>query len=126
MSAPRYELVFSDPVGAARDVVVVERTSATGPGGHPVYADPTGIIRAEISDRDEVRVLASGGHQEPAQAVVAHRLREAPDDEAPDDEAPDDEAPDDGAPDDGAPDDGAADDGAPGDGGRGDGSRDVA
>ncbi|MET9954333.1 DUF6296 family protein [Streptomyces sp. NPDC006339] len=84
MSAPRYELVFSDAVGSARDVVVVERTSATGPGGHPVYADPTGIIRAEISDRDEVRVLASGGHQQPPQGVVAHRLREAPEGGLPD------------------------------------------
>ncbi|GAA3387139.1 DUF6296 family protein [Streptomyces roseoviridis] len=96
MSAARYELVFSDAVGAARDVVVVERTAATGPGGHPVYTDPSGIIRAEISDRDEVRVLASGGHQEPAQAVVARPLRET------------------------------RQDGAPGGGGRSDGPRDVA
>ncbi|MFF5970163.1 DUF6296 family protein [Streptomyces sp. NPDC012769] len=90
VSTPRYELVFSDAVGSARDVVVVERTSATGPGGHPVYADPTGIIRAEISDRDEVRVLASGGHQEPAHSVVARRLREAPEGGTPDGGARDD------------------------------------
>ncbi|MFE0461149.1 DUF6296 family protein [Kitasatospora sp. NPDC058965] len=59
----RYELTF----GAARlpgDVVVVAATGATGPGGHPVYADPTGIVRAEISERGEVRMLASGGEQD--------------------------------------------------------------
>ncbi|MEU4068043.1 DUF6296 family protein [Streptomyces wedmorensis] len=74
MSPLRYELVFSDATGAARDVVVVERTQFTGSGGHPVYADVTGIIRAEISDRDEVRILASGGHQEPAHSVAARPL----------------------------------------------------
>ncbi|MFJ7068063.1 DUF6296 family protein [Streptomyces sp. NPDC101115] len=84
MSTHRYELVFSDGAGEVRDVVVVERTTASGPGGHPVYADPTGIIRAEISDHDEVRVLASGGHQEPAQGVVARPLPEAPDPGVPD------------------------------------------
>ncbi|MEU8621643.1 DUF6296 family protein [Streptomyces sp. NPDC048623] len=87
VSARRYELVFSDGEsyatgdgeGAIRDAVVVERTEATGPGGHPVYADATGIIRAEISDRDEVRMLASGGHQETPQRVVARPLPQAPD-----------------------------------------------
>ncbi|MGW4164141.1 DUF6296 family protein [Streptomyces sp. NPDC004788] len=79
VSALRYELVFSGGTGEARDAVVVERTSATGPGGHPVYADVTGIIRAEISDRAEVRILASGGHQDVPQGVVARRLPEAPD-----------------------------------------------
>ncbi|MFB7861092.1 MULTISPECIES: DUF6296 family protein [unclassified Streptomyces] len=84
MSARRYELVFFDGAGSARDVLVVERTSASGPGGHPVYADPTGIVRAEISDRGEVRVLASGGHQQPPQGVVARPLPEGPDDAVPD------------------------------------------
>ncbi|MER5708542.1 DUF6296 family protein [Streptomyces sp. NPDC002122] len=74
MSTLRYELVFSDAMGSARDVVTVERTPFKGPGGHPVYTDPSGIIRAEISDRGEVRVLASGGHQEPAQSVLARPL----------------------------------------------------
>lgn len=79
VSALRYALVFTagaDTEDGTRDedVVVVERTTATGPGGHPVYTDPTGIIRAEISARDEVRVLASGGHQEPPRGVVARRL----------------------------------------------------
>ncbi|MFE1383891.1 DUF6296 family protein [Streptomyces sp. NPDC058740] len=77
VSARRYELVFSRGVGSVQDLVVVERTDAKGPGGHPVYADPTGIIRAEISDRDEVRVLASGGHQEAPQRVVARPLPES-------------------------------------------------
>ncbi|MFH8576146.1 DUF6296 family protein [Streptomyces zaomyceticus] len=74
MSPLRYELVFSDDTGSPQDVVIVERTSSKGPGGHPVYTDPTGIIRAEISDLDEVRVLASGGHQDPTQQVLARRL----------------------------------------------------
>ncbi|MER5312170.1 DUF6296 family protein [Streptomyces sp. NPDC002773] len=74
MNPVRYELMFSDDTGSAQDVVIVERTSAKGPGGHPVYADPTGIIRAEISDHNEVRILASGGHQAPTQHVLARRL----------------------------------------------------
>ncbi|MFD3537144.1 DUF6296 family protein [Streptomyces sp. NPDC058664] len=77
MNTFRYELVFTDSAGSNQDVVVVERTPFTGSGGHPVYADPSGIIRAEISDRDEVRVLASGGHQDPAQHVLARRLPDA-------------------------------------------------
>ncbi|MFH9728546.1 DUF6296 family protein [Streptomyces sp. NPDC017254] len=77
MSPLRYELVFSDDKGSAQDVVIVERTSSKGPGGHPVYADPTGIIRAEISDLGEVRILASGGHQDPPQHVLARRLTDA-------------------------------------------------
>ncbi|MER8040944.1 DUF6296 family protein [Streptomyces hydrogenans] len=77
MNPVRYELVFSDDTGSAQDVAIVERTATRGPGGHPVYADPTGIIRAEISDRDEVRILASGGHQDPAQRVLARRLTAA-------------------------------------------------
>ncbi|MEU2233329.1 DUF6296 family protein [Streptomyces vietnamensis] len=80
MNPLRYELVFSDSTGSAQDVVIVERTQLTGSGGHPVYTDATGIIRAEISDRDEVRILASGGHQEPSQSV---RARPLPDVEAP-------------------------------------------
>ncbi|MET9675428.1 DUF6296 family protein [Streptomyces sp. NPDC006482] len=77
MDTRRYELVFSDGAGSAQDVVTVERTASKGPGGHPVYADPTGIIRAEISDRGEIRVLASGGHQEPSHPVLARPLADA-------------------------------------------------
>ncbi|MFG3343718.1 DUF6296 family protein [Streptomyces sp. NPDC048018] len=84
MSARRYELVFSGGAGSARDVLIVERTSASGPGGHPVYADPSGIVRAEISDRGEVRVLPSGGHQQPPESVIARPLPEGPDDAVPD------------------------------------------
>jgi Family of unknown function (DUF6296) len=61
-----YELVFAQVGHAAptaEDVVVVHRTQWSGPGGHPVYTDDTGIVRAEISDRAEVRMIASGGHQ---------------------------------------------------------------
>jgi hypothetical protein len=64
-----YELTFRD-VGES---VVVRRTERAGAGGHPVYADETGIVMAEISDRGEVRMLASGGHQSLGRPV-AHRL----------------------------------------------------
>ncbi|MBI0293747.1 hypothetical protein JBE04_04390 [Streptomyces sp. PRKS01-29] len=73
-SRERYELVFVDataPDPGTEDVVVVHRTDSSGPGGHPVYADDTGIVRAEISDRAEVRMIASGGHQVHAAAVSA-------------------------------------------------------
>ncbi|MGP3953068.1 DUF6296 family protein [Streptomyces sp. 7N604] len=72
--AEEYELVFASsgqPAPATEDVVVVHRTDRSGPGGHPVYADDTGIVRAEISDRAEVRMIASGGHQEHRSAVQA-------------------------------------------------------
>ncbi|GGT14753.1 DUF6296 family protein [Streptomyces purpureus] len=68
----RYELVFADPdqaVPGGEDVVLVHRTDRTGPGGHPIYADDTGIVQAEIGDHGEVRMIASGGHQEPASRV---------------------------------------------------------
>ncbi|MGW1895653.1 DUF6296 family protein [Streptomyces sp. NPDC002004] len=74
-----YELVFSygpattptQGKNAGEDVVVVHRTERSGPGGHPVYADDSGIVRAEISDRGEVRILASGGHQSSDSKVQA-------------------------------------------------------
>ncbi|MFF7636383.1 DUF6296 family protein [Kitasatospora sp. NPDC008050] len=66
--AEAYELVFAhDPHGPGeddQDVVTVRPTGATGPGGHPIYADPSGAVRAEISDRGEVRMLATTGHQD--------------------------------------------------------------
>lgn len=55
----RYELTFPE----SGDTVVVDATERKGAGGHPVYADATGIVQAEISDRGEIRMLASGGHQ---------------------------------------------------------------
>ncbi|MDT0542636.1 MULTISPECIES: DUF6296 family protein [Streptomyces] len=74
----RYELIFVHPDASApaaeditEDIVVVHRTDSSGPGGHPVYADDTGIVRAEISDRAEVRMLASGGHQVHSSTVHA-------------------------------------------------------
>ncbi|RDG32633.1 DUF6296 family protein [Streptomyces corynorhini] len=72
-----YELVFERsgaPVsvpGGEVDVVVVRRTDRKGPGGHPLYADDTGIVLAEISDLDEVRMIASGGQQDPTTSVTA-------------------------------------------------------
>ncbi|MFJ4776059.1 DUF6296 family protein [Streptomyces sp. NPDC088762] len=71
----RYELVFEGAELGAEDAetVVVRRTEQSGPGGHPVYADETGIIRAEISDQDEVRMLASGAHQALPRTVRARR-----------------------------------------------------
>ncbi|ATZ22666.1 DUF6296 family protein [Streptomyces lavendulae] len=74
MSGRRYELVFPSDDGTGEDVVVVDRTDTSGPGGHPVYADASGIVRAEISDRGEVRMLPSGGHQVPAHPLAARPL----------------------------------------------------
>lgn len=65
-----YELVFQAPA-VADDVVVVHRTERAGAGGCPVYQDETGIVRAEISDQGEVRMLASGAHQAHPFPVVA-------------------------------------------------------
>ncbi|MFI8342121.1 DUF6296 family protein [Streptomyces sp. NPDC085639] len=67
-----YELVFLAPEHAApgeEESVLVHRTDRSGPGGHPIYADETGIVQAEISDQGDVRMIASGGHQEPASRV---------------------------------------------------------
>ncbi|MEU7065516.1 DUF6296 family protein [Streptomyces sp. NPDC053429] len=75
MSAERYELVLPGEPGAEPDTVVVSRTQLTGPGGHPVYEDRTGIVRAEISDRGEIRMLPSGGHQDPVTALEARPLQ---------------------------------------------------
>ncbi|MEV6651983.1 DUF6296 family protein [Streptomyces sp. NPDC051219] len=72
--AKDYELVFGGadrPGSAGEDLVVVHRSDRTGPGGHPVYVDDTGIVQAEISDRSEVRMIASGGHQQLPAAVQA-------------------------------------------------------
>lgn len=76
MHAMRYELVFPDSAAAGQDVVVVSRTDRSGPGGHPVYSDETGIVQAEISDQGEVRMLPSSGQQVPAQGVQARPLPE--------------------------------------------------
>lgn len=72
MARDDFELVFAGaaagaPVGG--DAVVVHRTDRKGPGGHPIYADDTGIVQAEISDRGEVRMIASGAHQQPPTGV---------------------------------------------------------
>jgi hypothetical protein len=73
---PEYELVFTHPGEPDEDVVAVHATGTLGPGGHPVYTDDSGIVRAEISDRDEVRMLATGGQQDlSAPAAVRRRPR---------------------------------------------------
>ncbi|GAB7035559.1 DUF6296 family protein [Streptomyces sp. NPDC021749] len=69
----RYELVFQAPA-VEDDVVVVHRTERAGAGGYPIYEDESGIVRAEISDRGEVRMLASGGHQAPRTPLLARPL----------------------------------------------------
>ncbi|PWI41888.1 DUF6296 family protein [Streptomyces sp. ICBB 8177] len=58
-----YELAFPHPGQEEPDRVVVRRTDASGPGGSAVYEDDSGIVRAEISDEGEVRMLPSGGRQ---------------------------------------------------------------
>ncbi|GAA2248268.1 hypothetical protein GCM10010232_39480 [Streptomyces amakusaensis] len=80
-----YELIFQGS-GAEDDVVVVRRTGRAGAGGYPVYEDDTGIVRAEISDRGEVRMLASGGHQAPGLPVSVRPVDDpvpGPDDAVP-------------------------------------------
>ncbi|MFF8955526.1 DUF6296 family protein [Streptomyces sp. NPDC014894] len=71
--AETYELVFQAS-GAEDDVVIVRRTERAGAGGHPIYEDDTGIVRAEISEQGEVRMLASGGHQAPGLPVSLRPL----------------------------------------------------
>lgn len=76
------ELVFTasapgEPHGH-EDTVVVWRTQVNGPGGYPVYCDETGIVRAEISDGDEVRMLVSSVHQDPRRPISCRRLPPAP------------------------------------------------
>ncbi|MFD7556146.1 MULTISPECIES: DUF6296 family protein [unclassified Streptomyces] len=69
-----FEVVFAAVDGLGEDVVRMTRISGTGPGGHPVYEDSTGIVRAEISDKAEVRVLATGGGQQPARVLRARAV----------------------------------------------------
>ncbi|MER6912599.1 DUF6296 family protein [Streptomyces sp. NPDC000594] len=78
--AERYELVFTVS-GAEDDTVVVTRTERSGAGGHPVYEDETGIVRAEITEHGEVRMVASGAHQAPGLPVTVRPLdrRDGPD-----------------------------------------------
>ena len=70
-----YELSFPHPGQDDPDKVVVRRTEAAGPGGSTVYADDSGIVRAEISDRGEVRMLQSGGRQAITRPSDAKPLR---------------------------------------------------
>ncbi|MCL2551392.1 MAG: DUF6296 family protein [Actinomycetia bacterium] len=70
-----YELVFHAPASDA-DTIVVHRTERAGAGGYPIYEDDSGIVRAEISPEGDVRMVASGGHQDPGLPTVVR-----PDDE---------------------------------------------
>jgi hypothetical protein len=56
------------------DTVVVVRTPELGPGGHCVYVDASGIVRAEISDRGEVRMLATNAEQRLSRPVRCRPL----------------------------------------------------
>jgi len=60
------------------DAVVVRRTQVSGPGGYPVYCDETGIVRAEISEGGEVRMLVSSVHQDPRRPISCRRLPPEP------------------------------------------------
>jgi hypothetical protein len=64
---PAFELTFEPvPAGYPRevgDVVHVHRTESLGSGGHPIYVDAGGTVRAEISDRGEVRMIATSARQ---------------------------------------------------------------
>jgi len=80
---PGYELTFeSAPTAAERsgtDIVPVHnvevrRTDALGAGGHPVYTDAGGTVRAEISDRGEVRMIATSARQVPRRPVCCRAL----------------------------------------------------
>jgi hypothetical protein len=83
--AERYELTFRAS-GTEDDAVVVRRTGRSGAGGAPVYEDESGIVRAEISEGGEVRMLASGAHQSAGLPVTVRPLDErVPDDEPPED-----------------------------------------
>ncbi|MGW7363461.1 DUF6296 family protein [Streptomyces sp. NPDC054841] len=70
-----FELVFAgagaEQAPGSEDAVVVHRTDRKGAGGHPIYTDDTGIVQAEISDRGEVRMIASGAHQQLPSGVEA-------------------------------------------------------
>ncbi|MFD7919311.1 DUF6296 family protein [Streptomyces sp. NPDC059740] len=68
-----YELVFRSPA-VGEEVMTVHRTEAAGASGNPIYEDETGIVRAEISDQGEVRMVASGGHQDVRTPVSARPI----------------------------------------------------
>ncbi|MCZ4119773.1 DUF6296 family protein [Streptomyces sp. H39-S7] len=73
-----FELIFTNALPAegtpAKHVVEVFPTTAVGSGGYPIYVDATKIIRAEISDTGQVRMIASGGGQRPQSPTEVHRL----------------------------------------------------
>ncbi|MFF7635092.1 DUF6296 family protein [Kitasatospora sp. NPDC008050] len=77
MPHERYELTFRHTPAVGHpdtpDVVVVQRQDATGPGGHPLYRDHSGIVCVEISDRGEARMFSTGVHQLPLRPTSVRR-----------------------------------------------------
>lgn len=69
------EITFA-PVGPQDepDVVIMHRTPDLGPGGNNVYSDASGIVRAEVSGRGEVRMIATSAQQRPAQPLRCRSL----------------------------------------------------
>ncbi|QMU80241.1 hypothetical protein GXW83_13350 [Streptacidiphilus sp. PB12-B1b] len=75
---PAYELTFEPaPAGSAEagaGTVRVHRTDFLGSGGHPIYVDAGGTVRAEISDRGEVRMIATSARQVLRRPVACRRV----------------------------------------------------
>ncbi len=77
--AKRYALTFPGTPGtqAPQDVVVVTRTSASGPGGHPVYEDESGIVSYTHRPRPPAaltpetrRIPGTAGRRGPASGTI--------------------------------------------------------
>lgn len=78
-TAARYELAFASALHQVPTVtVVVRRTAAQGPGGHPIYSDESGAVRAEISDRGECRMITTSPQQRLRRRVSCRPLPSAP------------------------------------------------
>ncbi|WP_063771864.1 DUF6296 family protein [Kitasatospora mediocidica] len=85
MSDDHYELTFFHEPGPGPDdvpgcdIVLVHRRDTVGPGGHPLYHDDSGTVCAEISDRGEVRMFATGAHQHLRRPDLVRRPDHRPD-----------------------------------------------
>ncbi|WP_371502851.1 STAS domain-containing protein [Kitasatospora sp. NBC_00374] len=69
----RWGLTFPGPCGNHRQqqTLLVTGTGVRGPGGHPVYANPTDTVRAEISPDGLVTILALDGLPRPTTPIHA-------------------------------------------------------
>ncbi|MCX4744104.1 DUF6296 family protein [Kitasatospora sp. NBC_01287] len=76
MAEAAYELVFVRVIAGHEheDVVRVRPVGTKGPGGHPVYADGSGAVRAEISDQGEIRMMATTGQQDLRSPTTVRRV----------------------------------------------------